>query len=891
MTLESDIAARTYQYKHGDRPLEGFTIQRAAGRGGFGEVYYAVSDSGREVALKLVLTYEQIELRGISQCMNLKNPHLVSIFDVKYGNDSRPWVIMEFVSGPSLKDLLDASPSGLGEAKAAFFLREIGKGLIYLHDCGIVHRDLKPGNIFYEDGYVKIGDYGLSKAMSMTRHSGQTVAVGTLHYMAPEIGEGNYDRTIDIYAMGALLYEMITGQVPFHGSSPAEVLMKHLTSAVDLTGIAEPFQSVIRKAMAKNPEERFQSAQEMVEAVFGSEQVRNSVSQFSPASLTQVAGRAARNVGAAPGAFTPPPQQGGQAGQNWQWGQGGPGAHAGQAPRPDNVADRWEAAADRFAAKMHSAGERMQRAGERFAERMTGKKRDGPFLYPRADSPDNRQAPMLGREVNDSFSPPIRTLLALSAAVLAAFFASVNADSQHGMAVLCMVFLGVCGAEMGARFAWRQITPAMSGESKWFQRIALGAPAAFGAAILSFPIWAFARERSFNPLMPMEASFVALLLLEWNQRIAPSRKERFSIGHLFTSAILAAILSGMFGVSDAEIVVGIVVGASLAASLRSPWNRFNRFGPPIAQRNANRNAPPIDLPTDPHIHRPDAPPQSPGQPSAPPIPGAQPAPFAPNPQTQKRGRAILGGVLGASLSLIFISVALGNHNGKGVSIVLPIMIAVGVVLYARGGSMFSSSAASRRGYADSMVTVGGVASSVAHGILSFVGSILLIVSLVLVVAITSNLPGLFSSGALDPRMPAELTRNFGTPNWPDLCIEIGSLVSFVTAAVAIVLLTFARRRRGGLHIVRGIVAMPMLFFAALILGHALPDWQYFIHDATPGAAADWFFKNLDSKAAIACTMIASIGYTLLLWPPRRRQALAPIANANTNANINGSAGQ
>ena len=72
-----------YQYKYGDRPLEGYTIQRAAGRGGFGEVYYAVSDSGRQVALKVVQSYEQIELRGITQCMNLKSPHLVTVFDVK----------------------------------------------------------------------------------------------------------------------------------------------------------------------------------------------------------------------------------------------------------------------------------------------------------------------------------------------------------------------------------------------------------------------------------------------------------------------------------------------------------------------------------------------------------------------------------------------------------------------------------------------------------------------------------------------------------------------------------------------------------------------------------------------------------------------------------------
>src|SRR6185503_2441939 len=70
---------RGFRFKHGDRPLEGYTIQRAAGRGGFGEVYYAISDGGREVALKHVQAYEQIELRGISQCMNLKSPHLVTI--------------------------------------------------------------------------------------------------------------------------------------------------------------------------------------------------------------------------------------------------------------------------------------------------------------------------------------------------------------------------------------------------------------------------------------------------------------------------------------------------------------------------------------------------------------------------------------------------------------------------------------------------------------------------------------------------------------------------------------------------------------------------------------------------------------------------------------------
>ena len=285
-----------FQYKYGDKPLAGYTIQRGVGRGGFGEVYYALSDSGKQVALKALQVYEQIELRGINHCMNLKSPHLVTIFDVKYNDKGRPFVIMEYVSGPSLGDMVKESPNGLGTQKAAFFLREIAKGLSYLHENGIVHRDLKPGNIFYEDGRVKIGDYGLSKAINTSQCTGQTVTVGTVHYMAPEIGEGRYDRSIDIYALGILLYEMLTGQVPYFGNSPAEVLMKHMTAKPDLTGIDETFARVISKALEKDPAVRYKTVQEMVEDVFGAEHVRNSVSQFSPESLSIVAERIAAKV-------------------------------------------------------------------------------------------------------------------------------------------------------------------------------------------------------------------------------------------------------------------------------------------------------------------------------------------------------------------------------------------------------------------------------------------------------------------------------------------------------------------------------------------------------------------------------------------------------------------
>ena len=293
-----------YRYQHGDRPLEGFTIQHGLGRGGFGEVYYAVSDSGREVALKAVQNYEDVELRGIKHCMNLKNQHLVSIFDIKHSEQGLPFVVMEYIDGPSLREILDSHPEGLGPEKAAFFLQEIVKGLAYLHDCGVVHRDLKPHNVFYEQGVVKIGDYSLSKVLSTSHRSGHTVTVGTVHYMAPEISVGRYDHTVDIYALGVLLYEMLTGHPPFLGDSMGEVLMKHVAGDIDVTGIEEPFARVIKKALSKEPNDRYQSAQGMVDDLMGHAALQRSVNSMGPETLTVIAEQAMK---AAKQQSPPPP--------------------------------------------------------------------------------------------------------------------------------------------------------------------------------------------------------------------------------------------------------------------------------------------------------------------------------------------------------------------------------------------------------------------------------------------------------------------------------------------------------------------------------------------------------------------------------------------------------
>jgi hypothetical protein len=257
-------AALKFTYASGSRPLDGYTIKRGVGRGGFGEVYYATSDAGKEVAIKLIRRNLDVELRGVTQCLNVKHPNLLSLFDVKQDELGDSWVVMEYVAGESLEGALQRHPDGLPREEVLAWFHGIAAGVVYLHDHGIVHRDLKPGNIFGDDGIVKIGDYGLSKFISASRRSGQTESVGTVHYMAPEIGNGRYGKEIDIYALGIILYEMLTGHVPFEGESVGEVLMKHLTAEPNLAGVEEPYRSTIAKTLTKDPDARLKSVGELL---------------------------------------------------------------------------------------------------------------------------------------------------------------------------------------------------------------------------------------------------------------------------------------------------------------------------------------------------------------------------------------------------------------------------------------------------------------------------------------------------------------------------------------------------------------------------------------------------------------------------------------------------
>ncbi|MHB8862462.1 MAG: serine/threonine-protein kinase [Pirellulaceae bacterium] len=254
-------------YTSGARPLEGYTIKRGVGIGGFGEVYFATSDAGKEVALKRIQRNLDVEIRGVTHCLNLKHPNLIAIYDIKYDDQGEGWIVMEYVAGESLKDVIDRNPHGVPLEEVKFWFGGIAAGVAYLHDHGIVHRDLKPGNIFRDEGVVKIGDYGLSKFISCSRRSGQTESVGTFHYMAPEIGKGVYGKEIDIYALGIILCEMLTGHVPFEGESSQEIIMKHLTAEPDLRQVPLRFRRVIERALFKDPAKRFKNVGEMLRAM------------------------------------------------------------------------------------------------------------------------------------------------------------------------------------------------------------------------------------------------------------------------------------------------------------------------------------------------------------------------------------------------------------------------------------------------------------------------------------------------------------------------------------------------------------------------------------------------------------------------------------------------
>ncbi len=567
-----------YTFKHGDRPLEGFAIQRAVGRGGFGEVYYAVSDGGREVALKYLRENPQVELRGVAHCINLKSPHLVSIFDVKKNHDGDYFVIMEYVSGPSLRDILIAEPDGVGPQKAAYFVREIAKGLGYLHDRGIVHRDLKPGNIFYDEGYVKIGDYGLSKFISVSRHSAQTASVGTVHYMAPEVGSGSYTRGIDIYALGVMLYEMLLGKVPFEGSSMGEVLMKHLTEQPEVENLPQPFGKIIHKALQKDPKDRYQSVYEMIDDLMEVDDVRTSLAGFNPVSLSG----AARSLPVGEDSPVPSPN---------------PAPRHVQQPvrRPQAGQFNLDAGSlpPEMAKKLHRTSSKVDKRLRKLDSKHGNKHR------PPADETPPKQRQMYMSDPPTTKREFVqRAILALLMAVCFGFgVAMVNDMREGGYIAAILMIAGVAGGlAIGVRaFAYASRNRL---QPPWIERIFLTIPVCALAGIGSAPLTDCARDEYV--IAVFGAQVCLALFGKWRKRIESGARGKLSIGYAFTAGLFALIVTAIFTEGRDDFMffsAGIAASASLVFEALAwlfplqDWISGNTGGPTGPFQSWKREAP------------------------------------------------------------------------------------------------------------------------------------------------------------------------------------------------------------------------------------------------------------------------------------------------------------
>ncbi len=879
-----------FTYQHGDRPLEGYTIERAVGRGGFGEVYYALSDSGREVALKAIQGYEQIELRGVSQCMNLKSPHLVTIFDIRRNEQGKSFVIMEYVSGPSLRDLLTESPAGLGMQKSAFFLREIGKGLSYLHNGGIVHRDLKPGNIFYEDGYVKIGDYGLSKAISPSRHSGQTITVGTVHYMAPEIGAGSYDRSIDIYALGIVLYEMLTGQVPYFGSSHGEVLMKHMMGEPDVSNVQEPMADVIRKALAKDPAQRYQSVQEMVEDVFGAEHVRNSVSCFSPDSLSTVAGRTTprpHGPQAAAGVATPPPYTppGGKPSEPGHERKGPPpppwqrGAGRSPGDRIDDASRKIEDAAA-------TAAHRLRQAGQRVRQKMDAKQKAKAAEPPAPRQPTAQAVADVQAQTAtyDPISRNRRAFLAMVTATLTALATGMLSPmfgGEDAFPVAWLMILGGAGALLGGRKYLH-----LDSEPAKVRRLAYGAMAALGMVALGAIVLA---DSPGGLLRGHDRRLIALViplfLVDWHQLMRAGRPQRVVIGPVIHIGVMGLITSAIFG-GVMQTTVGILAGIALTVQAASLCQyRYGRK--PGQGDNQGTDTP---------------------EPA-----GTAPAPAGPIATVSPRRRGVA-----LPLALLFFLLPIGGLQrfyvgkvGTGIVWLLTFgLFGIGQIIdaililtgnfkddHGRALVMWSSaeeldanqrtpSQAARQAPqpAESPSQTSSVYGRNPVGLmLSTLAGLALLVGLILGVAAALNAPELVATGLVDPTLAEHLQREFGDANWPGVARTILTLAMFAVMLIASLLFVVARRAAGGTHMLRGVLGPAALILALKALGQAAGGNWAEVHryaaQGRLGMGLENYMGLFDGSVALLSAGLAIVGVFLLAWPPRPRAALTKAATS------------
>ena len=257
-----------------------YTIEREVGAGGMATVYLANDvKHDRKVALKVLRPELSAALgserfpREIKFVAQFNHPHILSLYDSGEASGFL-FYVMPYVEGESLRDRLSREKQ-LPIADAVRILKEVADALAYSHARGVVHRDIKPGNVLLSGRHAVVTDFGVAKAVtaSASRDTMTTVgmAVGTPHYMAPEqaMGQGDIDQRADIYALGILAYEMLTGRTPFSATTAQGILAAHvMEQPKDIRefrpGVPEPLAQAIMKCLAKDPADRWQSAEELL---------------------------------------------------------------------------------------------------------------------------------------------------------------------------------------------------------------------------------------------------------------------------------------------------------------------------------------------------------------------------------------------------------------------------------------------------------------------------------------------------------------------------------------------------------------------------------------------------------------------------------------------------
>jgi hypothetical protein len=258
--------------------VERYKVGRVLGQGGMGVVYLAQDlKHDRAVALKVlrpdvfapVLTgrfLHEIKLAG-----SLTHPHIVPLFD-SGAADGVLYYVMPYLTGETLRQRL-AREGALPVEEAVRIAREVASALDYAHRQNVVHRDVKPENVLLQDGHALVCDFGVARAITVAAGEGPAarltggVAVGTPHYMSPEQATAAdvIDGRSDIYSLGCVLYEMLTGDPPFEGDTPATVMAAHVSRPAPAVsagrrGISRGLERALRKALAKEPAERFETA-------------------------------------------------------------------------------------------------------------------------------------------------------------------------------------------------------------------------------------------------------------------------------------------------------------------------------------------------------------------------------------------------------------------------------------------------------------------------------------------------------------------------------------------------------------------------------------------------------------------------------------------------------